>query len=276
MPLVPSISLSFCNACNKVSLIETTNPYNALSNPEGWGGANTVTTSDITSAYVNVLPFSEDSIVLAVGVGTISGTIFTDTTHTSGTFAVGQYLTGPGILPGTQIVALGTGTGSNNGGTYIVNISQTMGPVTITGSNAIANFIIKDSTVNLYNYLQYNPTPIEGTIIYNADWPAGDGIYYVDYIVETSSLIYSNERQYELSICNLCACKDDLVLKLINASTSNEAKKLKEYVDQMEVFIYGIKTAFACGDLDTADAILTSATTYCQTISNCGCGCTGC
>lgn len=72
--------------------------------------------------------------------GSISTTTFTDTTHGSGRFTVGQALTGTGVTAGTYITALGTGTGSNNGGTYTVNISQTVTAQTITGT-ATANFI---------------------------------------------------------------------------------------------------------------------------------------
>lgn len=276
MPLLPSISLTLGNKCNKISLAETTNPYNATDNTGGWGGANVVTTTNVTSAYVNILPFSDSGVTTAIGVGSIAGTVFTDTTHTSGIFAVGQYLTGPGILPGTQIIALGTGTGNNNGGTYIINIAQTIGPITVTGSNSLANFIIKGGTVDLYTLLYNNPVPVQGTVISDAAWFAGDGIYYVLYTVETATAVYTNQRQNVLFICNLCACKDKLVLKLIDACSGPEAAKLKDQVNQMEVFIYGIKSAFACGDFDTADAILNAATTYCKTVSDCGCGCAGC
>lgn len=68
--------------------------------------------------------------------GSISTTTFTDTTHGSGRFTVGMTLTGTGVAAGTQITALGTGTGANNGGTYTVNISQTVTAQTITGTAA--------------------------------------------------------------------------------------------------------------------------------------------
>ncbi len=58
----------------------------------------------------------------------ISGTTMTVTSRV-GTFIAGQTIRGPGIAPGTTILAFGTngttGTGSNNG-TYAVSISQTV------------------------------------------------------------------------------------------------------------------------------------------------------
>jgi hypothetical protein len=66
--------------------------------------------------------------------GSIAGTVFTDTTHGTGRFTVGSLLTGTGVLAGTYIVSLGTGTGANNGGTYNVNLSQTVTSQTITAT----------------------------------------------------------------------------------------------------------------------------------------------
>jgi hypothetical protein len=66
--------------------------------------------------------------------GSIATTTFTDTTHGSGRFTVGMQLTGTGVVAGTFITALGTGTGANSGGTYTVNISQTVTSQTITGT----------------------------------------------------------------------------------------------------------------------------------------------
>jgi hypothetical protein len=88
-------------------------------------------------------PVSDNTTTTAASAalsGSISTVTFTDTTHGSGRFTVGMLLTGSGVAAGTYITALGTGTGSNNGGTYTVNISQTVTSQTITGT-ATANFM---------------------------------------------------------------------------------------------------------------------------------------
>lgn len=87
----------------------------------------------------------------AQGAGAISGTVFTDTTHDFGTFGVGDILTGTGVSAGTQIVSLGTGTGQNNGGTYNVSISQTVGSTTISGQ--VINRYNGAGTDKSYEYL---------------------------------------------------------------------------------------------------------------------------
>lgn len=108
-------------------------------------GAGTLAWDALIGSGTNLTfqPVSDTTTTTAVSGalgGSISTTTFTDTTHGSGRFTVGMALTGAGVAAGTYITALGTGTGSNNGGTYTVNISQTVTAQTITGT-ATANFI---------------------------------------------------------------------------------------------------------------------------------------
>ena len=65
-----------------------------------------------------------DTATGAYGTGSITGTVFTCTALTNGTYAVGQALGGVGVTPGTRIVSLGTGIGGL--GTYNVSLSQTV------------------------------------------------------------------------------------------------------------------------------------------------------
>jgi hypothetical protein len=71
----------------------------------------------------------------AVVTGSISGTTLTVTAVSSGTLAVGAYITGTGITAGTNITGLGTGTGGT--GTYTVSASQTVSSTTITRQPAV-------------------------------------------------------------------------------------------------------------------------------------------
>ena len=63
---------------------------------------------------------------------TSSGGALTISALTSGTFFVGQTLTGSGVVAGTTITALGTGTGGT--GTYVVNNNTVVSSTAITGS----------------------------------------------------------------------------------------------------------------------------------------------
>ena len=64
--------------------------------------------------------------------GSISGITLTVTAVTGTPLAVGQKIGGNGISSGTQITALGTGSGGT--GTYTVNNSQTVSSATLTGN----------------------------------------------------------------------------------------------------------------------------------------------
>jgi hypothetical protein len=271
----PKIDVSFTGKCNLVTLTENTLPYDVATNPGGWTTGRE--TTDIVYAHVAFYDSDQIPGIAAEGIGFISGTTFTDTTHTSGIFAVGQTLIGPGILPGTTITALLTGTGANNGGTYQVNISQTTIPGIVKAYALDSIYILYNGATNVYSTAIGAPTPGSFIAVDEATWNNPDGVYSVVYTIEfNDGETYTNQEQKVLFLCNLCNCKNALVLKLINACDVETVKKLKEQVDQMEIFIYGIQSAFSCEDYDTADAIIAAATTYCETISGCvDCGCGG-
>jgi hypothetical protein len=275
LSFLPKISASLNNKCNKISLCEETNPYVTCENESGWGGPN-IDTSDIAFADVRFFNLDQTPSISASGIGTISGTTFTDVTHLTGSFAIGQTLIGPGIAQGTTIVDFITGTGNNNGGTYEVSIPQTVTSGTINGITLSQSYILSNPPlVDLYSAVISAPTPGSFNILTEASWSNPDGIYELVYtIIDSDGNTYTNEKQHVLFICNLCNCKENLIVKLVEACDAITVKKLKEQVDQMEMFIYGIKTAFSCGDFDTADAIIAAATTFCETILGCiGCGC---
>lgn len=275
MALVPRINV-VQTSCKKIKLIEETNPYSVLTNLTGWGTAN-IDASDVESAVVNIYPYTPTTTPNALSNNaTIVGTLFTDTTHVSGVFAIGQLLTGANVQPGTRIIAVITGTGSNSGGTYIVNISQSVTATTISGYSIADSIVLKDNSINLYSNTVNYPTPSSFTILEDVEWINPDGIYKIVYNVYFDGDVFTNPTQYSLYLCNLCACKDKLVQQLIKACSVEDTRKLKDQVDQMEVFIYGIQSAFACNDFTTVNTLLTNATTYCETISNCGCGCGNC
>jgi len=278
MALLPKISSSLSGKCNLISFTEETNPYVLNNNTTGWGTPN-IDTTDIDYAVVQFFNLEQTPAIQASGEGTITGNVFTVVTHYSGIFAVGQTLTGPGIAPGTVITALLTGTGSNNGGTYQVNISQPISLTTINAISLTSQYVFKDvsTSLDLYSNVIGAPTPGSFPILTNATWNNPDGIYQLVYkIVDSDGVIYTNETQHVLFLCNLCNCKDALIQKLINACDTPTVTKLKEQVDQMEIFIYGIQSAFACADFDTADSILNAASTFCETLLGClGCGCSG-
>ena len=85
--------------------------------------------------------------------GFISSTTLTITAVTAGSLQVGSVLEGTGILPGTTITALGTGTGGI--GTYTVNISQSVVSTAITSDSLIYNHEqgLNDDTTAMESYI---------------------------------------------------------------------------------------------------------------------------
>lgn len=140
----------------------------------------------------------------------------------------------------------------------------------------VSTYIFKDASIDVYASALGAPTPGSFTAYNEALWENPDGVYTVIYTVEALGVTYKNKSQEVLFLCNLCACKEALVMKLIKACDSEAVTKLKQQVDQMEVFMYGIKSAFSCKDYTTVASLLEAASAYCQTISDCGCGCGGC
>ena len=76
--------------------------------------------------------------------GSISGTTLTVTDVASGVLAVGQVITGTGVTAGTEITALGTGTGGT--GTYTVSASQAVSSTTISYVGAYGFYDCDDLT----------------------------------------------------------------------------------------------------------------------------------
>jgi len=84
---------------------------------------------------------------------TSGGTTITTTTNTlttsgtiTGTWAIGQAVSGSTTLTGTFIITLGTGTGSNVGGTYFVNTAQTVSTFAASGTTAAATVTVTFAT----------------------------------------------------------------------------------------------------------------------------------
>jgi hypothetical protein len=128
---------------NKLALPTTAQVAGAWYDLSKGGGAPAQDSLIGSGTNLTFQPVSESTVTTATTAaasGSIATTTFTDTTHGTGRFNVGQELTGTGVTAGTFITALGTGTGSNSGGTYTVNISQTVTSQTITGTSR-ANFI---------------------------------------------------------------------------------------------------------------------------------------
>jgi len=105
-------------------------------NPGAYNGTHTVVASS-----------SKTEVAVSTS-GSISGTTLTIAGTITGTFAVGQVISGTGVTSGTVITALGTATGG--AGTYIVSTSQTVVSTQITGTSTQATVSYSSATTSAY------------------------------------------------------------------------------------------------------------------------------
>lgn len=100
----------------------------------------------VSTGYVTAADGSREPGYATPGafVGSISGQTLTVTGQTSGAIALGQELVGNGVLPGSRVTALGTGTGGV--GTYEVSRSQSV---------ASGNFTTRHVVLGQVQALQY-------------------------------------------------------------------------------------------------------------------------
>ena len=123
----------------------------------GTGGVGTYT---INISHTIASERMNSATVGAIVTASTSGTTLTVTAVTSGTLYVGQTIQGAGLLTGTIIIALVSGTGGT--GTYTINKSQTVSSETMYG----LNFTVIPSTDGAFeggtsvdivdNYFVYN------------------------------------------------------------------------------------------------------------------------
>lgn len=93
-------------------------------------------TAGYGGAFVKIFPPDYNPIG-TIGTGSVSGNVLTVTAVATGTYSVGQLITGTGVTSGTQITSLGSGTGLT--GTYNLNNSMTTSSATITGTSYSAS-----------------------------------------------------------------------------------------------------------------------------------------
>jgi hypothetical protein len=143
------------------------------------------------------------------------------------------------------------------------------------GTTLLQTIILKDDVIDVYSPLQSAPTPPSFKAFSDISWGQPDGVYKLVYTV-VEEVTYVNDCQYVLFTCNLCNCLDNLIIKMSTICSGEKLTKYKEVIDQLEIFKYGISTAYSNGDFATVNILLAEASKICTTFTDCGCGCEDC
>lgn len=115
--------------------LQTVGQWYDLSTMSGYPMANAIVGSTTNLTHQGITEGTTTTATTTALNGTINTTTFTDTTHSTGRFTIGMALSGTGVVAGTYITALGTGTGANSGGTYTTNTTtNAVTSQTVTGT----------------------------------------------------------------------------------------------------------------------------------------------
>jgi hypothetical protein len=119
-------------------------------------------TALLTHAQADGWAFASTSVT-----GSIIGTTLTVTAVAAGSLAIGETISGSGVIAGTTITALGTGTGGT--GSYTVSASQSVSSTTITANGGVLSkagvyFQIQETATNITclgggSNVMINPAP---------------------------------------------------------------------------------------------------------------------
>ena len=289
MALLPKISLSLENKCDKVDICEETGVY-AVGNVGGWGAPN-VTMADAITAITYVYNSAGTSLLQTFTIKQGATDLFpasllspfqafdgTSWNQGDGIFKINYSVTEDnlttdvnGLIQSSSptIVGLLSATGTTN------NVPSTSSG---TGTGALFKIVINpinsllEITVTTVGrgYKVGDTITVQGTSLTGGTGGTITVTLLPQYLITTT---HTNDDQYILFTCTLQNCMDVLIGKMVTECDAEKLDEYKQILDQLEVLLYGIKTAFACKNFTRAETLLTNAATICTTFSGCNCGC---
>lgn len=132
---------------------------------------------------------------------------------------------------------------------------------------------LKDTvSVDVYTGVTGAPAPASFLAAKGVTWEQADGVFKLVYTIDDGSNTYTNETQFKLFICNLENCLASLKAKAVTECDGNNLSKIKDKINQLEILILGIQSAFSCNDMETAISLIANGTTICENLCDCGCG----
>ncbi len=289
MALLPKISLSLENKCDKVDICEETGVY-AIGNTAGWGSPN-LTMTDAITAIVNIYNSAGTSTLQTFTIKDTVTNLFPASglspfqafdgaswNQSDGIFKVDYSVTEDNLTTDVNglvlsapptIVGLLAATGTTN------NVPSTSSG---TGTGALFKIVINPInslleitvTTTGRGYKVGDTITIQGNDLTESTAGTINVTLLPQYLITTT---HTNNEQYVLFTCTLQNCMEVLIGKMVTECDAEKLDEYKQILDQLEVLLYGIKTAFACKNFTRAETLLTNAATICTTFSGCDCGC---
>lgn len=169
-------------------------------------------------------------------------------------------------------------TGWVNSGTVAANIDTSeiteadLKIYDVTGNTLLDTIIMYDGVTDVYSDVTGVPAPGSFLAIVDHTWSQSDGAFKLVYTITDGVSIFTNDTQRVLLTCNINNCINGLKAKEVTECDSNKLSKIKEKINQLEVLLYGIQSAFSCADFTTVTSLITAAQTICDNLCDCGCG----
>lgn len=287
MSLVPKIKICILNSCKEIDVFEQTGIYNP-NNLTGWGTPN-IDTDDISEADVSIYDKTGNDLLKKI--------ILKDSTIDVYNSVVGSPTPGPFLAKkDVEIDFLD--------GVYQINYNIYTGKDCVTynfSTERIAEGVIpklnyKDCNGEVQTYT-FDSLPYEFSFC-GIDEQTSNDIYYYEVKDDPEETVLYTEQEneeaftaqvintgescseptvykshcYFLNTCALENCIKSLKIKAVENCDSKTISKIKNKIDQLELILYGVKSAFSCKDFDTVDKLLENAKIICDNLCDCGCG----
>ena len=140
------------------------------------------------------------------------------------------------------------------------------------GTTLEDTIILYDGVIDVYSGVAGAPLPANFLAIDDAAFTLGDGVYELVYTVTDGITTFTNDPQHKLVTCGIDNCIEALKAKVVVECDSVKLSNQKLKINQLEVILYGIQSAFGCRDFVTARAQIVSAQAICDNLCDCGCG----
>ena len=133
-------------------------------------------------------------------------------------------------------------------------------------------YVLYNGIIDVYSGVAGAPLPSEFLALSQAAWLQADGVYELVYTITSAANIFTNKKQCILNTCNIKNCILGLKAKTITECNSDTLEKIKDKINQLEILLYGINSAFSCLNVGKVTELIGFAKTICDNLCDCGCG----